>query len=945
MLRIKPLESVNRADLYYEKSDAGYYRGDGGLHCEWGGKGAGYLGLDGEPDYEQFKRLIRGLDPHTGGQLTAKLVSHRLAGWDLTASVPKGVTTALERGDERIQGAIWSSLRQAMAMVEEYATTRVRMDGLQEDRRTGNLTWYAVEHAETRPVEDFSLPEGHPWRLMPDWDRHIHVVVSNLTADAVEDRWKAVKFRTIMEIRRYFDRCFDSLLADKLVNELGYEIETKRKPGGKYHTWDIKAAPGHERGWASINAKNSRRSGEVESTEQDILAEMQERHGRAPDALSAVARDKLGATSRHVKRGDLTLEDCRAYWNRRVTPDEADAVAETIRRARLGLNRAPERLADKAVDFAMRHHCEKDSAIRYEQLAATALEYGMGAATPREIEQAVGRIPGVVLRDQDGRRMVTTQELRREEIYITRFAANGRGMVAPVGVSPALERTLADDAPLNDGQWEAARGLLESTCRVDLILGPAGAGKSSLLAKFDAGMRLAGQSATYLATTSSAVKVLEDDGFAGAGTVARFLLDERMQKNARGGRVVIDEVGLLGHKDAYRLFQLAEQLDLKLILVGDAMQHGSVGRGALIRLLTEYGQVRPFRLTEILRQKHAGYRRAAELLADGRTLEGFDAIDGLGWVEEMADGEERSRAVADDYVQAMEDYAHLPENKRVAVVSPTHAEARTLTQAIRSRLREAGMLDEEEHEFTRLASADASEAERGLAETYRPGDVLQFHQNAKGFRNGQRVTVADPADVPLEHAGKFALYRAETTALAAGDRIRFTGTVRTLDGKHVLRNGMTKTVREITPGGDLRLDNGWVVSKDAGHFRHGYVDTSFSSQGKTVQRAILAMSAESLPAASQEQMYVSSSRAKERMTLYTDDKEAVREAIQRSSRKLVALDLTLPDTARAGNERRRRQGVLNRVRAAWPAPRHQRPAAAPDPIPFHQPERGSSYAR
>jgi hypothetical protein len=92
-------------------------------------------------------------------------------------------------------------------------------------------------------------------------------------------------------------------------------------------------------------------------------------------------------------------------------------------------------------------------------------------------------------------------------------------------------------------------------------------------------------------------------------------------------------------------------------------------------------------------------------------------------------------------------------------------------------------------------------------------------------------------------------------------------------------------------------------------------------------------------------MYVSSSRAKERMTLYTDDKEAVREAIQRSSRKLVALDLTLPDTARAGNERRRRQGVLNRVRAAWPAPRHQRPAAAPDPIPFHQPERGSSYAR
>ena len=46
--------------------------------------------------------------------------------------------------------------------------------------------------------------------------------------------------------------------------ELGYEIETKLQPDGrggmKYHTWDIKAAPGHEQDWQSINAKNSRRT-------------------------------------------------------------------------------------------------------------------------------------------------------------------------------------------------------------------------------------------------------------------------------------------------------------------------------------------------------------------------------------------------------------------------------------------------------------------------------------------------------------------------------------------------------------------------------------------------------------------------------------------------------------------------------------------------------------
>ena len=54
-----------------------------------------------------------------------------------------------------------------MKKLEQYATTRVRVDGKQEDRVTGNLVWYAVEHPETRPVEDESLPEGHKWRVMP----------------------------------------------------------------------------------------------------------------------------------------------------------------------------------------------------------------------------------------------------------------------------------------------------------------------------------------------------------------------------------------------------------------------------------------------------------------------------------------------------------------------------------------------------------------------------------------------------------------------------------------------------------------------------------------------------------------------------------------------------------------------------------------------------------
>src|SRR5206468_298242 len=109
------------------------YVDQSGLRREWLGKGAQMLGLTGVPQDEQFKRLIHGLDPHTGEQLTAKLVEGRLVGWDVTANPPKGVTTALERGDERVADVISWAKSKVFEDLEELATTRVRKGGRQED--------------------------------------------------------------------------------------------------------------------------------------------------------------------------------------------------------------------------------------------------------------------------------------------------------------------------------------------------------------------------------------------------------------------------------------------------------------------------------------------------------------------------------------------------------------------------------------------------------------------------------------------------------------------------------------------------------------------------------------------------------------------------------------------------------------------------------------------
>jgi conjugative relaxase-like TrwC/TraI family protein len=877
MLRIHTVTSAADAKRYYAAAD--YYKDGVETVGRWGGKLAERLGLSGTVDKANFELMCDNLRPD-GSALTPRTNEERRVGYDMVFSGPKSfsIVEALADAPERLRllDAFDGAIAETMEEIEADMQTRDRKDGADVDRTTGNLVYASFDHSTSRPVEG----------QVPDMHRHKHVLCFNATFDPVEHRIKAGQFANIKRDGEYFTASFYARLAVSL-EAMGYAIDRR---GGK--AWEIAGVS------QSMIDTFSKRTDEIED------------EARRRGVTDADRKAELGAKTRAKKQKQLTPDQLRNAWRDQLTDGERNALAAVYRK-----EIAPSRqvTAAEAVAYAIAHGSEQLSVLPEREFKRLALLHGLGHLLP---DQVMAELPrhGILARDIDGRRMATTETLLAEERGIVGFAANGRGEVRPVGVPVGLSRTLADGKSLNDGQWNATLGLLNSSNRINVVEGPAGAGKSYLLRKFDEGMRLARQKVTYLATTTDAVGVLQKDGF-DVKTLAHFLLDERAQKTAKGGIVVIDESSLLGHRDAVRLIEVAKQQDLKLIFIGDAMQHGSVARGALMRVLKEHAGIAPFKLTEIRRQENAGYLAAVKLLSEGQTAAGFDGLDRLGWVKEIADAEDRYRHIAADYLQA------LTDKKTVICISPTHREAARITQEIRAQLRDAGKLGKDESEFSRLVAVNASEAERGLATTYRPGDVIQYTQNAKGRSKGDRIIVSDPAAVPLKDAGKFQLYRPEKIALAVGDAIRFTTGVKTLDGKHKLTNGIVRTVAGFTAKG-IMLDNGWVVSNYVGHLRHGFVETSFGSQGKTVQRAIVAISSDSLPATNQEQMYVSSSRAKERMTLYTDDKEAVKHAARKGSQKLAALDL-VPNQAKPPlperQRRKRRLAIVERMRAAFKA--------------------------
>jgi ATP-dependent exoDNAse (exonuclease V) alpha subunit len=351
----------------------------------------------------------------------------------------------------------------------------------------------------------------------------------------------------------------------------------------------------------------------------------------------------------------------------------------------------------------------------------------------------------------------------------------------------------------------------------------------------------------------------------------------------------IDEAGLLSTRTTAEVFDLAGRIGARVVLSGDRRQHGSVERGAALRLLEEEAGLVPSEVKEIQRQK-GDYKRAVQALSEGRVTEGFETLDRLGWIRELEGDADRNQALAADYV------ATVAAGKTALVVSPTHREGARITEAIRAKLKETGKLHGQEREFDVLESANLTEAERADSANYSAGDVLVFHRNTKDHDRGERVA-AGSEPLLLDHAARFQVYHTSHLTLSAGDTIRITKNGTTADGKHRLNNGATYTVNGFDDNGNLVLANGWTVGRNFGHLAYGYCATSHVSQGKTVDRVFIGQSAESLPASSMAQYYVSVSRGREQAIVYTDDKEALLEAVRRSDERLSATELVRDRTA------------------------------------------------
>lgn len=842
MLRIVQNSHAGGAKSYYSTAD--YYTQGQELQGVWCGKGAQRLGLSGPVGRPAWDALCDNRHPGTGERLTPRQKEPRRVGYDFNFHVPKSVSLLYGlTQDERILDAFRASVRLTMQDMEAEVQARVRVGGRNQDRTTGNMVWGEFVHLTARPVDG-----------VPDPHLHAHCFVFNTTWDQTEGRWKAGQFAGLKRDAPYFEALFHAHLARRLV-DLGLPVQ-RTKSG-----WELGGLPD------SALQKVSRRTAQIEEL------------ARQRGITDAVLKDELGARTRQRKAKHLGLDDLRREWRGRLTAAEQAAVEALA--ARVGSDAEPENSGARrtAVSLAISHCFERRSVVPERVLQGEALRRAAGVASVGEVLGEVAR-KGLINAERGGQRVVTTREVLAEERAILDFARLGRGSQAPLGDGQHVFKR----EWLNVGQRKAVLHVLGSPDRVILVRGAAGVGKTSLMQEAVEAIQANGKRVFTFAPSADASRgTLRQEGFDNADTVARLLVDQELQSCVRDQVIWVDEAGLLGTRTMHDLFDVAERAHARVVLSGDRAQHKSVERGDALRLLEEEAGLVSQEVRDIQRQKGA-YKEAVAALSEGRVAEGFQRLDRLGWIRQEEDAGVRSAALARDYAHA------VAAGKSVLVVSPTHREGEAITQSIRLELTRRGRLGKARRVYKVLRNTHMTAAERADSVNYWPGDVIVYTQNAPGHSRGERVEVtARPSD--LSHAERFGVYRVHAIELAAGDRIRVTRNGTTADGQHRLNNGAIYTVRGFTPGGDLRLENGWVVGQDWGHIEHGYCTTSHSAQGRTVDVALLAQSSISLRASSQEQFYVSASRARERTIVYCDDKGQLMEAVGHRGDRTSATEL------------------------------------------------------
>lgn len=875
---------ANAKDYFSEHLSVGDYYTEGeSVAGHWFGKGASMLGLAKVVEQDAFLSLCDNLHPATGLLLTQRRktvrrdigndgseqeAANRRVFYDFTISPPKSVSIMAFIGeDDRILDAHNRAVDLAMVELEQFAGTRVRVGGQCTDRPTDNLVGAIFRHDTSRAL---------------DPHLHSHCIIFNATFDAEENRWKALQNYEMFMARKYIENVYYHELARDL-RRFGYEIENHAR--GDFQIRGISE---------ELCERFSKRHEEIDEKTRALLEKSPE---KASSNIAEI-RGNLARYERSRKIKDIGMGELRALWHGQMSDEERRRLAALGSDGEDRQQETAREAAKEAVAWAEDHLFDRKSVLSEREIWQAALERMRGEDFSLSDIHKVTESKDYI-RNVENKPGLTIREVLQREYDIVTMAQGG------IGAHEALCANYREsNRELDDGQRNAVAWILSSNDFVTLFRGGAGTGKSFALREVDRQLRRSGRKVQIIAPQRQQVLDLAKDGFEAPKTLSQFLVAPELE---RGGVVIVDEAGQIGAKQMLALLELVKQHQGRVILSGDTRQHGAVEASDALRAIEKYSGLQAAELTEIRRQDPARaktdaerefitqYKKAVDAAAKGEVAESFTLLEEQGAIVECLPGSQQS-GLTSHYLE------HARNAQSTLVVSQTWPEIHDLNETIREALKAEKLIKGREQTVIALEQVDLTSAQKQDARYVTPESVLVFNRDACGFKKGQSgralAVLQDGVIVETDtrvkrispkHLDHLTVCRQKEMTLAAGDRLQLKANAKTNSGQR-LANGELVTVKTVHRNGEIALEDGRILPADYRQFGRGYAVTSYASQGKTVDYVLFSDSMIKA-ATNTQQWYVSISRGRKGIRIFTSDKEQLRENVARLGDRALALDI------------------------------------------------------
>jgi len=775
-------------------------------------------------------------------------------GFDFTFAPPKSVSVVWALGDagvrEQVEAAHHDAINHVVAMMEaDSIRTRQGAGGVVQTETRGVVA-AAFDHWDSR--------EGDP-------HLHTHLVVAN-RVQGPDGRWRTLDSRgALMPAQVALSEAYDNHLMDALSSRLGVEWHVRSiSRTGREH-WEIDGVddrllkvfstrhaqieaareeadgPGH---WeADAKAWAGTRSDKKHHSLEELTRSWRERArqvagdqplrgvtGRPLPAPGTVP-GQPGTRSHPVRAADITddqvaqlaggvlvaLQSSRAHWSTWNIRAEAQRAARRIRFETPGQRDAfTGRLTEAVTARCVR--------VDYAHTAHTPARYRRRDGSSRFVPE--------------NSEIFTTQVLLDAEDALVRWS---RSTDAPRLANPQALESAGKRAPSED-QLAAIEAVATSGRRLDLMVGPAGAGKTTALsALVEAWQAEHGAgSVTALAPSSAAAEVLGDSLGAPADNTAMWLTLRRAAAERdshtdflrragawidQGGRVadIRDSLAVVDPTTAgLPDRRIRAAIDAALHRIENTpMQKARLEAGDLI-IVDEASMAATIPLHEIVAQADAA---GAKVLAVGDPDQ-LSAVEAGGAFGMLIDAQPDKVASLKTIHRFVDDWQG-PASLALRAGDRRAVETYTTQGAVQSGTQEE-VLDQ-------VHAAWASETAQGRTSLMVAAD------------NATAAELAARARADLKAAGKVGgreVTLADSNTASAGDLIVTRKNARALrSGRHWAHNGATWHVQAVSADGAMLVTPTADPAAEAIHLpadyvaaqvELGYATTIHRAQGRTV---------------------------------------------------------------------------------------------------------------